>query len=99
MIITEKNLTRLKQLCDSHHVEMLYVFGSATGHNFKPTSDIDFLVRFKSFDLSKYFDNYIDLKNALKKIFKREIDLVEEQTVKNPILKESIDRNKKLIYG
>jgi hypothetical protein len=29
----------------------------------------------------------------------KSIDLVEDQTVKNPILQRSIDRNKKLIYG
>ena len=27
------------------------------------------------------------------------VDLLEEQTVKNPVLRRSIDRNKKLIYG
>lgn len=99
MIINKQNLAALKHLCESHYVERLYLFGSATGSNFKPESDIDFLVRFKSFDLSKYFENYLDLKESLKRIFNREIDLVEEQTIKNPILKKSIDNNKKLIYG
>lgn len=99
MKINKQNLAALKHLCESHYVEHLYLFGSATGSDFKPESDIDFLVRFKSFDLSKYFENYLDLKESLKRIFNREIDLVEEQTIKNPILKKSIDNNKKLIYG
>ena len=34
-----------------------------------------------------------------QKIFKRDIDLVEEQTLKNPILINSINKNKELIYG
>lgn len=29
----------------------------------------------------------------------REVDLIEEQTVKNPELRSSIDRNKSLLYG
>ena len=99
MKINKQNLLLLNRLCESHYVEQLYLFGSATGDQFTPESDIDFLVRFKSFDLSKYFNNYLDLKKSLKNIFKREIDLVEEQTIKNPILKKSIDSNKKLIYG
>jgi predicted nucleotidyltransferase len=49
--------------------------------------------------LENYFDNYIGLKNGLEKIFNRSVDLVEEKTVKNPVLRRSIDRNKKLIYG
>jgi len=35
----------------------------------------------------------------LKNIFKKEIDLIEEQTLKNPILIKSINDNKELIYG
>ena len=46
-----------------------------------------------------YFENYIAFKSTLKKIFNREIDLVEEQTLKNPILINSINRNKELVYG
>jgi predicted nucleotidyltransferase len=56
-------------------------------------------VKFKSFDLKLYFINYIDLKNKLKNLLYREIDLVEEQTLKNPYLISSIEENKELIYG
>ena len=38
-------------------------------------------------------------KANLKKLFNREIDLVEEQTLKNPILIKSINQSKQLIYG
>ena len=55
--------------------------------------------RFKNIDLAKYFDNYISFRENLKKLLGREIDLVEEQTLKNPILKKSIDKNKELVYG
>lgn len=39
------------------------------------------------------------LKESLKNIFNREIDLVEEQTLKNPVLIKSINKSKELIYG
>jgi predicted nucleotidyltransferase len=99
MLIIEKNTNKIKALCKSHNVEKLYLFGSATNENFTEESDIDLLVSFKKFDLAKYFENYMTLKEKLKNIFKREIDLVEEQTLKNPILINSINKNKKLIYG
>lgn len=86
-------------LCESHRVEKLYLFGSATNDSFNENSDIDFLVKFKPFDLKDYFINYLDLKEQLKKTFNREIDLVEEQTLKNPYLIKSINKNKALIYG
>lgn len=41
----------------------------------------------------------MDFKDNLSDLFSREIDLVEIQTLKNPILKRSIDRDKILLYG
>ncbi len=86
-------------LCDTYHVDKLFVFGSALTDKFSSTSDIDLLVKFKPIDLTLYFDNYFHLKEQLKDLFNREIDLLEEQTLKNPVLINSINRNKELIYG
>ncbi len=99
MIQIEKNRKTINELCENHNVERLYLFGSATGGSFNDNSDIDFLVRFKNIDMAKYFENYMALKDKLTKIFKRDIDLVEEQTLKNPILIQSINNSKELIYG
>ena len=93
------NIKRVKTLCKKHKVEKLYIFGSATNETFSENSDIDFLVKFNISDLSLYFENYISFKDKLGKIFNRDIDLVEEQTLKNPILINSINKNKELIYG
>ena len=97
MISINKN--KINGLCDKHNVEKLYLFGSATNNKFSSNSDIDLLVRFKKIDLSHYFDNYISFKEQLQELFNREVDLIEEQTLKNPILIDSINRNKELIYG
>ena len=92
-------LDQVKELCKSHHVERLYLFGSALRPDYSDTSDLDFLVKFKPIDLSLYFDNYMGFKNRLKKLLKRDIDLLEEQALKNPILIKSINNSKELIYG
>ena len=99
MGIVDKNIEDLKMLCTMYNVEKMYLFGSALNSNFNKKSDIDLLVKFKSFDLSKYFDNYMDLKERLEKLFGREVDLVEEQTLRNPIFINSINKSKELIYG
>jgi len=97
MLSIEKN--KINDLCKKHKVEKLYLFGSATNESFSLESDVDLLVRFKKIDLANYFMNYISLKDNFKKLFKREIDLLEEQALKNPILINSINKNKELIYG
>lgn len=95
----EKHIKKLRSLCDKYHVEKLYLFGSALTSDFNDKSDIDFLVKFKQIDLAEYFDNYMNFKENLKKLFGREIDLLEEQTLRNPILINSINKNKQLVYG
>ncbi len=82
-----------------YNVQTLYLFGSALNTSFNTESDIDLLVKFKSIELSGYFDNYTGFKENLEKLFGREVDLVEEQTLRNPILINSINKSKELIYG
>jgi predicted nucleotidyltransferase len=98
MYLINQNKEIIKNLCETHNVDKLYLFGSATTTKFSEDSDIDFLVKFKPFDLKLYFVNYIDFKSKLKDLLRREIDLLEEQTLKNPYLISSIEENKELIY-
>jgi predicted nucleotidyltransferase len=68
-------------------------------NNFNKSSDIDFLVDFSGVDLNDYADNYFDLKKSLEKLLKRQVDLLEDNAVTNPYLRQSIDSSKQLIYG
>ncbi len=99
MGIIDNNIESLKKLCTIYHVEKMYLFGSALTTNFNNKSDVDLLVKFKPIELSQYFDNYINFKEKLETLFGREVDLLEQQTLRNPILIKSIDQSKELIYG
>ena len=99
MNLIDEHKNKIIQLCDTHHVETLYVFGSVSTNTLSETSDVDLLVKFKKFNISNYFQNYMDFKQSLQKIFNRDVDLVEEQTLSNPFLIKSINKNKSLIYG
>ncbi len=90
---------KIAELCRKYNVNQLYLFGSYSTGNFTPQSDIDFLVRFDEVDLYNYFDNYLELKQNLEQLLNVSVDLVEEQTVKNPFLLHSINQSKQLIYG
>lgn len=99
MELINKHIDQLVKLCERYKVIRLYVFGSVLSDNFKTDSDIDLLVKFGDVDIFNYFDNYMDFKESLEQLLNREVDLVEEQTLKNPILIRSINKNKKIIYG
>jgi len=98
MNLIDENKEKLFALCDSHKVKELYFFGSILTDRFLDSSDIDILVQFNTIDLELYFDNYMDFKEKLEILFKRPIDLVENQAIKNPIFRKVVDREKQLIY-
>ena len=97
--IVKSKLPELINICQQHKIVSLYLFGSANTEQFNNDSDIDFLITFGKVELFDYFDNYMELKENLEKVFRRKVDLIEEKTIKNPVLRRSIDRNKTLIYG
>jgi len=99
MGLIQEHKNEIIALCEKHKVSDLYVFGSVLKDSFTNESDIDFLVRFGDVDPFEYFDNYLDFKESLENLFERTIDLVEMQTLKNPILKRSIDNKKIKVYG
>lgn len=99
MNLINQHKSQLFSLCKKYKVDELYVFGSVLTPSFNKQSDIDFLVNFGDVDLYNYFDNYMDFKESLENLFNRNVDILEVQTLKNPILKRSIDRNKVKIYG
>lgn len=76
----------------------LYLFGSILTDKFNDSSDIDMLIQFTPIDLLDYFDNYMDLKETLEELFHRNIDLVENQSIKNSIFRKVIEREKRIIY-
>ena len=98
MNVIDLNIDKLIELCDNHKVKELYLFGSVLTDRFDDSSDIDMLIQFNQVDLLDYFDNYMDLKEKLEELFNRPIDLVENQAIKNPIFRQIVDRDKKLVY-
>jgi predicted nucleotidyltransferase len=94
----EQHINTILILCQQHHVERLYLFGSALSSNFNDNSDIDLLIQFGDVNLADYFSNYMDLKEKLEELFNRPVDLVEEQAVRNPIFRQVLNREKKIIY-
>lgn len=98
MNIVEINRDKLIELCEQHKVKELYLFGSILTDKFNDSSDIDMLIQFSQIDVLEYFDNYMDLKEALENLFQREVDLVENQAIRNPIFRQVVEREKKIVY-
>lgn len=68
--ILRENLPRIQDF----GVSRIAIFGSAARDELGPDSDIDILAEFKPVELN--FDNYMDLKFFLEKLFDRRVDLL-----------------------
>ncbi|MGN0222843.1 MAG: nucleotidyltransferase family protein [Muribaculaceae bacterium] len=100
MQIIRNNIREISSLCQKHKVDKLYAFGSVLTPRFTDQSDVDILVDFNpEIDHNSYSDNYFELYYALKKLFGRDVDLVDASAVKNPYFKQELDETKLLIYG
>ncbi len=99
MKLIENNMQRIIALCKKHKVRKLFAFGSVLTSRFNEGSDVDLLVTFNKAEVGDYFDNYFDFKYALEELFGRDVDLLEEQAIRNPYLKKNVDATKTLIYG
>lgn len=99
MGLIETYREQIQKLCKNHKVRTLYSFGSVNTTRFTDDSDVDLMVDFNTTDPLEYSDNYFDLKFELEKILNRQIDLLESKAIKNPFLRENIDKSKILIYG
>jgi len=86
-------LTKIRQHSDElkvYKVKKVGLFGSFARSNQKAASDIDILVEFNHG--GKTFDNYMDLKFYLERLFHRKVDLVIKDSlktrIKNKVLSE-----------
>lgn len=87
------------RICKKHNVKSLYVFGSYIRDDFdENNSDIDFLVDINDDDPIERGEKLMSFWDYLEKFFNRKVDLLTYNSIKNPILKSSIDASKRLVY-
>lgn len=98
MELINEHREALQEACLSFNVEELYAFGSVVTGQFKPDSDIDFIVSIFSKDPIEYAENYFELKFELERIFNREIDLLEQKAIRNKSFESSVNQQKILVY-
>ena len=103
--VVKNNLDKIIDACKKHHVQSLYLFGSAArGDDFTQYSDIDFLIDYKlpvttNTEIFYKVENDEKLLNELEAIVERKVDLIQKQHIKNKYLRYFINKDKKLIYG
>ncbi len=88
---------RLIEFCKKWKIVRMAFFGSVLTDNFRPDSDVDVMVSFAKDSTWSLFD-VVDMKLELQEIFKREVDILEEGTIRNPIKRRCIYENLEVVY-
>ena len=89
----------IAEICERFAVKRLEVFGSALRDDFDLTaSDIDLFYEFEgSEDL---FSRFMNFKRELERLFGRKVDLLKEDQIQNPFIKERISKSpRKRLYA
>jgi hypothetical protein len=99
-VLLRKHEAAIAEACATYCVECLELFGSAVSGSFDPaTSDLDFLVRFRTDARARAFDNYFGLHERLEALFGRPIELVTINSVRNARFLKDIANSRHLIYA
>ena len=99
--LLESKREAIQEVCSRFGVARLEVFGSALREDFNLVgkSDLDLLVEFKPMEPYARVEAYFGLREELRVMLKREIDLVMAGAVKNLYISREIERTKQLLYA
>jgi predicted nucleotidyltransferase len=89
---------KIAEFCRRWSITEFSVFGSALRADFGPESDVDVLV---SIDPRAHIGLFelVDMQLELEKMFKRPVDLVEKEGLRNPYRRSEILNTAKVIYA
>lgn len=90
--------SKIDDICKALAIKRLDLVGSAARDDFCPVgSDIDVLIEFEGH--TDLFHRYFELKARLESLFGRKVDVIQAKAVKNPYVRETIERDRILVYG
>jgi len=98
MRLIEQHRAALVELCRRFGVRRLDLFGSAaTGACRDQDSDLDFVVAFADTRTPGYADRSFGFAEALEALFARDIDLLTERSIQNPIFRRTVEATRQRI--
>jgi predicted nucleotidyltransferase len=89
---------KIAAFCQKWRIVEFALFGSILRRDFRPDSDVDVLVTFEPSAPWSLWD-LIDMRDELRGMFGRQVDLVEERSLSNPFRRRAILRSKQVIYA
>ena len=89
---------RLEAFCRTWKIKEFSLFGSVLRDDFGPDSDVDVLVVFEENAGWDLWD-IVDMREELKVLFGRDVDLVEKRALRNPFRRHDILSHHEVIHA
>ncbi len=90
----------IQKIFERNKVENAFIFGSVLTGKFNENSDVDFLIKFKEgINPLEKGELWWSLHDDLRNLLNREIDIITENSLKNPYFIEELNNTKQKIYG
>jgi predicted nucleotidyltransferase len=89
---------KIAELCRRYGVAELAVFGSVLRDDFRADSDVDVLVSFAP-QVHPSLLELAELREDLKDVFGREVDVVERAGLRNPFRRRAILSTAEVVYA
>jgi predicted nucleotidyltransferase len=89
---------RIAEFCRKWRIRRFSLFGSVLREDFGRDSDVDVLVSFQPDSTWDLLD-MVDMRDELIALFGREVDLVEEEGLRNPFRRSSILSTRQVVYA
>ena len=92
-------LPEVRTLCRKYNVRKLELFGSAATTRFdSQSSDVDFIVEFAPMAPREHTHSFLGMWEDLKRLFNRDVDLLELDGLKNPYFLIEIEPTRKVVF-
>jgi predicted nucleotidyltransferase len=88
----------IADFCGRKGILRMEIFGSAARGELRPESDVDVMVTFAPDARWSLYD-LVDMQDELAAIFRRDVDIVESGSVRNPYRARSIEHDLQLVYA
>lgn len=97
--IIKENIDELVNICKKYRVSKLYAFGSVLSERFnEKSSDIDLVVELEPMKPLVKGETIMKLWGAFETLFRKKVDLLTDQPIRNPYLRKNVENTKRLIY-
>jgi len=99
-VITIEELRKeISPLCEKHRIAYVDAFGSIARSEQTQESDIDLIIEFAEPRKDKTSTRFFGFLHDLEDRFHHRVDLLTEKSLRNPFLKETVNRDRIRIYG